>query len=123
MMKLLDYLVHRIEMDRPVCPVIGTTAIAESGDKFIAFSTGPHDEGDYLTPYGTAFAACEAFLMGFEKWAEGKDGWALYWRHKPEFIYDDGKRLGYKGEKYPDEPPSWRVYARLVLSPVRDAHE
>lgn len=116
---LLNHLRRRVEEDRPVCPVIGNTSRAESGDAFVTFRSSTKEEGEVGDGYPTTREACDAFLKAFREYAVGKDGWALYWRHLPEFVYDDGLRFDFNGPQQ-NEPPTWRVYARLVLSELKD---
>jgi len=126
-MKLLDWLRVRVEEDRPVCPKVDFTSTAESGDRFISFGCLRKAEGEMRDSYSSVKEACEVFLTAFREYAVGKDGWVLYWRQYPHLVYDDGDRShdpricsDSARSKPPNEPPSWFVYARLVLSELKE---
>ena len=92
------------EWGRPRGPD-GLTSRCETGEKFITFACRRKEEGEPVTSYETLTEACDWFLEAFRDYAEGKNGWAIYWRHKPTVEEEDGR---------------WLIYARLVLVEIKE---
>lgn len=75
------------EEDISVCPDIGKTRCAPTGENYLTLTSGGFEISGYRTHkrYCWPQQAVDAFLHCFSEVIRGRPkGWTLYWRAKPE---------------------------------------